>query len=371
MKLSLLIAVLLLHFTPVGFAQTRQDSLLNRFDQVDRNGDGKVTARELPRPILFQRLDRNGDGVIERDEVEAVRSPATRRPMGADAGKRATHLDIPYTKIKGVDPNLLSLDIYSANDPRRGESRPVMVYVHGGGWRRGDKSAVGRKAEFFAGAGWVFVSVNYRLVPQGKHPRNAEDVATALAWVHDHAGKYGGNSDSIFLMGHSAGCHLASLVATDGRHLEKAGKSLDLIKGVIALDTQAYDVPSLVQRPSSSALYVNAFGKNVETQRDASPIHHVARDKGIPAFLICYSSGMTARVNPNRSAAAKAFAAVLKEAGVAAEVVDASDRNHGQINQRFGDPADEKVTGKAMAFIEALRRPKRKPSPGKAARTAP
>ena len=368
---SLLIIVLLPHFTPIGLGQTRRDSLPNGFEQADRDGDGKVTAAELPRPSLFRRLDRNGDGVIQRDEVGALPDPATRRPSGADAGRVAAHLNIPYTKIEGVDPDLLSLDIYTANDERREESRPVMVYVHGGGWRRGDKAAVGRKAEFFAGAGWVFVSVNYRLVPEGGHPRNAEDVAAALAWVHEHAGRHGGDSDWIFLMGHSAGCHLAAIVATDGRHLQKAGKSLDLIKGVIALDTQAYDVSNLVEGPSSSALYVNVFGEDAKTQRDASPIHHVAHDKGIPPFLICYSSGMTARANPNRSAAAKAFASALKEAGVAAEVVDASDRNHGQINQRFGDPEDEKVTGKAMAFLEALRRPERKPSPVKEARPAP
>ena len=355
MRLSLLMAVLLLNFAPLGYGQTRQDSLASRFDQVDRDGDGKVTAEELPRPILFRRLDRNGDGVIERDEVEAVRGPATQRPSGAKAGKLATHLDIPYAKIDGIDPNLLSLDIYAAKDARPGEARPVMVYVHGGGWRLGDKAAVGRKAEFFSGQGWVFVSINYRLVPEGAHPRNVEDVATALAWVHEHASQYGGDPDSISLMGHSAGCHLASLVATDGRHLEKAGKSLELIKGVIALDTQAYDVAKLIEGPSSSALYVSVFGRDEAMQRDASPIHHVARGKSIPPFLVCYSSGMTARVNPNRSTAAEAFAAALREARVAAEVVDASDRNHGQINQRFGDPADEKVTGRAMAFLNGIR----------------
>jgi len=227
----------------------------------------------------------------------------------------------------------------------------------GGGWSRGDKAAVGRKAVFFAGEGWVLVSVNYRLIPEGRHPRNVEDVAAALAWVHDHIAEYGGDPDSIFLMGHSAGCHLVALVATDGRHLEKAGESLDLVKGVVALDTQAYDVPKLVKRPASPSLYVSVFGEEVEAQRDASPIHHVAKGKGIPPFLICYSRGMTARVNPNRSAQAEAFAAALEACGVKADVVDASDRNHGQINQRFGDPEDEKVTGKAMAFLDELLSP--------------
>lgn len=349
------IIVLPLCFTPVGFARTQQDSPSDRFDQADRDGDGKLTAEEVPRPVLFRRLDRNGEGVIERNEVGAVRVPVTGRPGDANASKFAKHPDVPYAKIEGVDPGQLSLDIYTASDPPRGEPRPVMVYVHGGGWRRGDKSVVGRKAEFFTGQGWVFASINYRLVPQGKHPRNVQDVAAALAWIHQHAARYNGDPDSIFIMGHSAGCHLVSLVATDERHLEKAGKSLKLIKGVIALDTQAYDLPNLIKGPSGSSAYVNVFGQDVEAQRDASPIHHVAKDKGIPPFLICYSSGMTARVNPTRSAASKTFAAALSKAQVAAEVVDASDRNHGQINQRFGAPTDEKVTGRAMAFLNGIR----------------
>ena len=353
MRRSLLIIVLLLHLTPVGFGQARRDSLSSRFDQVDRDGDGKVTAEELPRPSLFRWLDRNGDGVIERSEVEAMRGPATRRQSAA--GKLAKHLDIPYLKMDGVDPDSLSLDIYTAKDARPAESRPAMVFIHGGGWQLGNKAAVGRKAEFFAGEGWIFVSINYRLIPEGKHPRNVEDVAAALAWFHEHASQYGGDPDSIFLMGHSAGCHLASLVATDERYLQKTGKSLDLIKGVIALDTQAYDLPNLIKRPSSPALYERVFGQDDATQRDASPIHHVANGKGIPAFLICYSSGMTARVNPQRSAAAESFAAALRNAKVPAKLIDASDRTHLQINQRFGDPDDEKVTGEAMAFLEALR----------------
>ena len=103
-----------------------------------------------------------------------------------------------------------------------------MVYVHGGGWKRGDKSRVGEKVEFFTGRGWVFVSVNYRLLPEGAHPANVNDVARALAWVHDHATDYGGDPDRLFLMGHSAGAHLAALVATSEGASPRGGeKSID------------------------------------------------------------------------------------------------------------------------------------------------
>ena len=338
-----------------GLAQQRDagQSPEDRLKQIDRNGDGEITADELPRPQLFGRLDRNSDGVITLDEVRQLR--ATPGPNDDSTDNMIVKRDIPYGEHEAQ-----RLDVYAPNDAKRA---PVMVYVHGGGWARGDKAAVGQKATFFTGEGWVFASINYRLAPDGKHPHNVEDVAQALAWMHDHADHYGGDPDAIFIMGHSAGCHLVSLVAADGRPLEKAGKSLELVKGVIALDTQAYDIPKLIAGPSSSSLYTTVFGEDPKSQCDASPIHHVARGKGIPPFLICYSSGMTARVNPYRSQQGDAFAAALKKAGVEADVVDASDRNHGQINQRFGDPNDEKVTGRAMAFLKALRQPESTPSP--------
>ena len=103
------------------------------------------------------------------------------------------------------------LDIYH---PKKTKDAPVMVYIHGGGWRRGDKDRVGEKAVFFNSKGWVFISANYRLLPEGRHPNNVDDVAKAIAWTHDNIKKYGGDPEEIFIMGHSAGAHLAALVVT-------------------------------------------------------------------------------------------------------------------------------------------------------------
>lgn len=105
---------------------------------------------------------------------------------------------------------------------------------------------------------------------------------------------------------------------------------------------------------TSSSLYTQVFGKDAKVHRDASPTHHIAKDKDIPPFLICYSSGMGRRRNPKRSVYANAFADALRAAGVPVEVVDGSDRNHGEINERFGAPADDRVTGKAQAFLSKI-----------------
>jgi acetyl esterase/lipase len=244
------------------------------------------------------------------------------------------------------------LDVYS---PAGLKGAPIMVYVHGGAWSRGDKGAVHLKADYFTRAGWVFVSVNYRLPPAGRFPDNVKDVAAAVAWAWSHGAEYGGDRNQIFLLGHSAGCHLASLVATDGRYLLEAGLPLTAIKAVVALDTQAYDIGKVMETRAPE-LYEQAFGNDPETHAEASPIYHIAKGKGIPPFLVCYSRGAGQQTNPVRAQSAKAFVAALVAAEVRAEWVDASDRDHAAINRQFGDPNDEKVTVRAMAFLESIRK---------------
>jgi acetyl esterase/lipase len=289
---------------------------------------------------LFKRLDRNRNNVIERHEL----------PTSETAGVQGnaaiqSKLDIAYGEHK-----LQRLDLYRPIDAT---GSPTMVYVHGGGWKRGDKRNVGEKATFFCQRGWIFVSVNYRLLPLGQHPVNVNDVARAIAWVHDHATEYGGDPGKLFVMGHSAGAHLAALVSTNPKPLREVGKPLTILKGVIPLDTNAYDLSNLMQSRSRS-FYIDLFGEDESNWKDASPAQHVAANQGIPPFLICYSRGLAGPINPERSTRANAFAKTLRNAGIPAEVIDASDRNHGEINAWFGRADDEKVTGTAVRFLEGI-----------------
>ena len=251
-----------------------------------------------------------------------------------------------YAEADGVDPKHLSLDVYKPPSPGGGQT---LIYVHGGGWRGGDKANVGKKAQYFTEKGWLFISANYRLLPHGKHPANAQDVAQAVAWVHGHAKDHGGDPNRIFLMGHSAGAHLVSLVATNSELLQKAGKDLSIIKGVISLDTNTYDIPRLM-RSKASRFYSQVFGTNQTLWKDAAPYHHVAKDKDIPPFFIAYSRGTTPKLDPARPLQANAFGGRLRNSGIPTKVFKAIDRNHGEISQRFGDPADN-VTLNAYEFL--------------------
>src|SRR5262245_14602787 len=136
---------------------------------------------------------------------------------------------------KSPDPFFTSLDVY-VPDPSEPAAAPppVMVWVHGGGLRMSDKVAskdLGPKPEYFTTKlGYVFVSVNYRLLPEGRYPVNVQDVGNALAWVHSHIAEFGGDPEQMFLMGHSAGAGLVGQVATDGTFVRNAGKDLGILK---------------------------------------------------------------------------------------------------------------------------------------------
>jgi len=269
---------------------------------------------------------------------------------GASALPVIAQTTMPYAEIEGVNPNLLSLDIHS---PRGAEGLPVMVYVHGGGWQKGDKANVRTMAEAYNNEGYVFVSTNYRLAPDAAFPAWPEDVAGAVAWVHEHIGEYGGDPEQLCLMGHSAGAHLVALVGTDGTYLAKHGLLLADLTAVVPLDTQGYDIRALAERFGGTLppAYRVPFTEDRDTWTAASPIAHVEPDQGIPPMAIAYSGGVNPRrANPGRAEAAEQFAEALREAGVTAEVVPAPEKTHAEINRQFGAPGDH-VAGAVFSFL--------------------
>ena len=129
-----------------------------------------------------------------------------------------------------------SLDVYT---PSGAAGRPIVVFWHGGVWMRG----MGRKEHYrFVGAalansGYVAVLPDYRLWPQARFPQFIDDAALAVKWAREHAREIGGDPEAIFVMGHSAGAHLAATVALDERYLEKIGGNSKWIRGWIAIST--------------------------------------------------------------------------------------------------------------------------------------
>ena len=125
---------------------------------------------------------------------------------------------ISYTDGAPADADKHKLDLYL---PRDKKNFPVLVFVHGGSWRTGDRSLYKALGDRLARAGIGVAIPSYRLMPQNPHPAQIEDVAAAFAWVVRNIAQRGGDTSRIYLSGHSAGAHLAALLALDEKYLQK------------------------------------------------------------------------------------------------------------------------------------------------------
>ncbi|HUT50672.1 MAG TPA: alpha/beta hydrolase [Alphaproteobacteria bacterium] len=153
--------------------------------------------------------------------------------LAAPASARGPR-DVAY----GPDPrHRLDLFLPASEAAARatGTPRKTLIFIHGGGWRRGTKDRYGFVGRSFSQAGYVVVLVNYRLYPQVRFPAFVDDAARAVAWVRTNVRRYGGDPDRIYLMGHSAGAHIAALLALDPHYLGAAGVPRTAIGGMIGL----------------------------------------------------------------------------------------------------------------------------------------
>ena len=137
-----------------------------------------------------------------------------------------THFD----KVKVIDnvafgpASWQHLDIYIPPDLTKDKKLPVIVFYYGGRWEEGSKNLYKFVGSALAKEGYIVAIPDYRKYPEVKFPIFVEDAAQSLSWVYDHIDEYGGNKNEIHIAGHSAGAHIASLLATDARYLKHQGK---------------------------------------------------------------------------------------------------------------------------------------------------
>jgi arylformamidase len=239
--------------------------------------------------------------------------------------------DIPYGPDKDTEP-LRKLDLYL---PRGEKGFPVLFYVHGGSWTRGDKRSFDRQGRLFAKNGIGVVAINYRLSPGVKHPEHIKDVARAFAWTHKNIARYGGDPEQLFVSGHSAGGHLVALLATDERYLKAEGLSLKAIRGAIPISGVYVLLP--VGR------LAEIFG-DIGTASDASPGIHAKGKK--PPFLIFVADKDITRFGDM----ARGFCKALTDGKNEAECVTVLDRTHRTIMRQIADE-DDPVTQRMLRFV--------------------
>jgi arylformamidase len=260
--------------------------------------------------------------------------------------------DVPYVD-NGHQRHVL--DIYTPEKPTS-EKLPVMFWIHGGGWQVGDKSDVGLKPKVLTERGFVFVSTNYRLLPEVDMETLIGDVAKSLGWVHKHIAQYGGDPDRIYVGGHSAGAQLAALICIDQRYLEAEGVPMTVLKGSVPVDGDTYDIPKIIMTAEQRQMLYGGkmftfghrqkFGNDPEKHVDFSAVTHVAKGKTIPPFLILYFSG-----NPDTRAQAHRLEEVLRAADIPAQAVGKGDTNHSQLNNDLGKP-DDPATQALYRFLD-------------------
>ncbi|KPP86650.1 alpha/beta hydrolase [Erythrobacter sp. HL-111] len=271
-----------------------------------------------------------------RIEARGRANPLETRPEGLRPAAKVTR-----SVLYGDDPRQ-QIDVYEpegAVDPL-----PLVLFIHGGGWRAGNHKAVQVKPPHLNAQGYYFASTGYRLVPNVSVEQQAEDIGAALRALRGQAGAIGFDPDAIVLMGHSAGAHLAALVATDPRY---AGEAFDAVRGVVLLDGAGYDVKAQMAgaAPELWQVYFNAFTADEAVQEALSPITHVG-GKDAPHWLALHVEGREASQVQSEMLAER-----LRAAGVRAEAVAIEGTDHGRMNRELGTEAGEAQTRAVDAFL--------------------
>lgn len=193
--------------------------------------------------------------------------------------------DLSYYDGPGADPRKHRLDLYL---PAGSSGFPLAIFVHGGSWSRGDKDdrggAYGILGRALVQRGIGVAVINYRLSPEVRHPEHARDVARAAAWLYKNSGPYGWSRNALFLIGHSAGGHLSSLIAVDPSYLAEQNLNPAIIRGVAVL-SGVYDLT--MTGVTGQSLYESVFTTEPEKLKSASPALNVKRRP--PAFLLLYA----------------------------------------------------------------------------------
>ena len=269
-------------------AQERTPEAL--FKLWDRNEDGKLVLSELPPNAKpnFQRVDTNEDGAISPAEHKAflTRRPAPRAPQGVKVLR-----DLPYAD---TDNPRQRLDLVLPEKRIGNEPLPLVVWIHGGGWRNGDKrSGINRVAPVVTTGRYVGATIGYRLSGEAQWPLQIHDCKAAIRWLRAHAKEYGIDPKRIAVWGSSAGGHLVSMLGVSGEVevLEgKLGKHLDQSSRVQAVVNYygpsalllMSSKPSRIDHDAKESPESQLIGAPIQTvkekTRQASPLMHVTPD---------------------------------------------------------------------------------------------
>lgn len=330
--------LLFLLCAPAAFAQT------DAFAAIDANKDGKLSRAEIPEPLRpqFPLVDADGDGFITRAEFQGAISGHT---GGGAAAETDLLKDIDYA---GKGNPRQKLDLLLPKD-RGAKKRPMVVFVHGGGWRSGRKEdGLDVVRAITATGDYAAATINYRLSPEARWPAQIHDCKAAIRFLRGKADEYGIDPARIGVMGMSAGGHLVSLLGTGNDAPDMEGsigtfaKVSSRVQCVVNFfgptdffsDYLANAAPEKVEGRN---LVVQFLGRNEDEARRnakaASPVAWVTKDDA-PFFT---AHGTKDTLVPFTQATA--IHSTLEKAGVESHLVAMEGAGHGfaspELNQRI------------------------------------
>jgi arylformamidase len=259
--------------------------------------------------------------------------------------------NVRYRISTDSDPSKQSLDVLIPVESTNGSLAPVVVFVHGGGWRAGDKNdPLGIHANVCAALalrGLVVVSVNHRLSPAVQHPEHVRDVARALRWIYDNIGRFRGDAERIFISGHSSGAHLVSLLALDPGYLEDVELGPENVKGVIGI-SGIYNIEHFAARNwmALHLMTMPAFGRDKQRWNAASPVSRVRPEA--PPFLL-----VNAERDEGLEQEAHELADLLRKADVSVKTAIIKNQDHFTILTAVRD-GDQRLINQILAFVAGI-----------------
>jgi len=243
-------------------------------------------------------------------------------------------LDLAY----GNDPKQ-KLDIYMP--AAKVQDAPVVLFMHGGGKREGDKSHYGYVAKPFAAKGIVTAVMSYRLFSDDnalKYPAQEDDARNAVIWLYRNVARFGGNPQNIYLVGHSAGASLTSYLASNRSWLKAAGIPDSAIRGAVPMGGGTYDITTS-KSPVNDSYFATA-----ENKRRATPAFNV--NDPAPDWVIQYGEK---EASTDRSGGVEQLKAALAAEGAKVQVVIEPGADHSNQVWALGDPAT--VTWQSVAAL--------------------
>jgi acetyl esterase/lipase len=219
------------------------------------------------------------------------------------------------------------LDLYLPAHPAH---CPIVVFFYGGGWNSGDKASYKFVGAALASAGYIAVLPNYSLYPKARFPVFMLDAARAVAWAREHAADWGGDRSKLYVAGHSAGAHIAIMLALDEEYLEQVGGSSKWLQGAIGL-SGPYDFLPFTEP------YLNDLFGPQSNFPSSQPINFVRGDT--PRLLLMHGTA-DKRVSVNNT---HSLEQALRTVGAPVTAIYFKGASHGDLAAALSVPARHRL----------------------------